>query len=326
MTASEARLVGELRRRRDRLAELADGSAEDRLVELLRRVDRVLGDAEQGHWGLCSRCHEGIDPARLAADPFASVCLECLSPEERRALELDLQKAAAVQRQLLPPREQTHCGWQIAWLWEPHGAVSGDHLDVLPPSCEGAPAFALLGDVAGKGVAASFLQAHLHALFRALAAPGSSLIELLARANRLFFASTSAASYATLIALRLVADGTAEIANAGHPRPLLADRRGVRPIEGSGLPLGLFEDASYATRTITLAPGDTLLLYSDGLSEAATAREEYGIGRAAAALRRTYQLPLPELLAACRDDVAAFLAGEPRSDDLSLLAVRRLDG
>jgi sigma-B regulation protein RsbU (phosphoserine phosphatase) len=322
MTPGEERLLEVLLSRRERLAEAAAESPEERLVELLRRVDSALG-REVAEWSLCRVCGEQMSPEQIAADPLIKVCLECLSPEERRALERDLEKAAGVQRTLLPPRELAHSGWEAAWLWEPRGAVSGDHIDFLPPRSPGDPVHLLLGDVAGKGVAASFLQAHLHALFRALAGPDIAIDELLSRVNRHFFEATSAASYATLIALRLDPDGRVELANAGHPRPLLADRRGVRPIEGSGLPLGLFQHAEYVGREVRLAPGDTLLLYSDGLTEAARDEEEYGIGRAAAALRRAARLPLAELLTACRLDLETFLEGTPRSDDLSLLAVRR---
>ena len=120
-----------------------------------------------------------------------------------------------------------------------------------------------------------------------------------------------------------IADGTLEMANAGHPRPLLADRRGVRPVEGADLPLGLFCETEYEHRQLRLAPGDTVLLYTDGWTEAETARGEYGVGRAAAALARAARLPLPDLLAACRDDMEAFLGGAERPDDLTLLAIRR---
>ena len=131
--------------------------------------------------------------------------------------------------------------------------------------------------------------------------------------------------YATLLAARLYTGGRVELASAGHTRPLLADHRGVRPVEGSGLPLGLFCDAEYVTRDLQLAPGDTLLFYTDGWTEAATDEEgEYGIGRAAAVLRRVKNQPLAELLAACRKDMEEFLNGAPLGDDLTLLALRRV--
>jgi sigma-B regulation protein RsbU (phosphoserine phosphatase) len=323
VTELEARVRDRLVARRGELAELARTNRDLDLVELVERVDTALHDIDGGSWGICEVCHDHISERTLEADPLVRICLECLTTEARRALERDLEAAAKVQRQLLPARHGTVDGWEIAFLWEPLGAVSGDHVDLVRPSCEGEPHHLLLGDVAGKGVAASLLQTHLHALFRALAPGTAPLAELVGRANRIFAEATSAAAYATLATLRLHRDGRAEIANAGHPRPLLADRRGVRPVEGAGLPLGMFCDAKFVGHELRLAPGQTLLLYTDGWTEADREGEEYGIGRAAAAFRRGASLPLPELLAACRDDVDRFLGGSPRSDDLTLLAVRR---
>lgn len=323
MSPAELRLRDELEGRRERLARIAAEQPGERLTDLLRRVDAALDRHERPDWGLCAVCHEPVESERLEADPLLTVCLDCLSPAERRALEQDLAGAARVQRALLPSAEVGLEGWQVAWLWEPKGAVSGDYVDLLSHPGDGDSLDLLLGDVAGKGVAASLLQSHLHALFRALAGPPLAVGEILTRANRQFCAATTSSSYATLVAGRLHGDGTVELANAGHPRPLLADRRGVRPVEGAGLPLGLFCEASYEHRRLRLAPGDTLLLYTDGWTEAASAGAEYGVGRAAAALARAARLPLPELLAACRDDMEGFLDGAGRVDDLTLLAVRR---
>ncbi|MEO7794045.1 MAG: PP2C family protein-serine/threonine phosphatase [Thermoanaerobaculia bacterium] len=293
--------------------------------------DGTVSAGDQGIasvWGACARCHERMSrpPATIAPvlGPLVAVCFECLSIAERRALELDLTSAARVQRALLPAAATALDAWEVAYHWQPLGIVSGDHVDVLAPPSPGAPLHLLLGDVAGKGVAASLLQSHLHALFRALAPTDLSLCSLLGRANQLFSAATAAASYATLTALRLFDDGRVELANAGHPRPLVADGRGVRPVEGADLPLGLLAGAGYQTRELFLAPGETLLLYTDGWTEAANVDdEEYGIGRAAASFRRAASLPLPDLLAACRADLEAHLGGLPLGDDLSLLAVRR---
>jgi len=319
--------------RRDRLATVAKATGEEGLVDLLRRVDSALGRLDGGDWALCVKCQIPIEPELLDVAPAVTVCFECLTIEQRRALERDLEGAARVQRALLPPRRVTHDGWEVAWHWEPKGAVSGDHVDLLLSngllSAEGSsaePLHLVFGDVSGKGVAASLLQSHLHALFRALVhreRGGLAMGELVGRANGLFAAATSGAKYASLVAARLEAEGTLELANAGHPRPLLADRRGVRPVEGSGLPLGLFPAAEYASHRLRLAPGQVLLLYTDGWTEATRGDEEYGIGRAAAALRRASALPLPELLAECREDAKRFLSGAAWDDDLTLLAVRR---
>lgn len=273
--------------------------------------------------GRCAGCHEAIEPALHAFAPAVSVCFDCLSAAERRALERDLEAAARAQRALLPTPRLAHAGWEVAWLWEPRGAVSGDHVDLFAPAATEDPIHLQLGDVVGKGIAASLLQSHLHALFRVLAPQALPLGDLLGRVNHHFHRAIGQSSFATLVAARLDADGTLELANAGHPRPLLADARGVRPIEGGDLPLGVLPTASYHTRRVPLAPGDTVLLYTDGLTESSRDDEEYGTGRAAAALRQAARLPLPELLADVRSELDRFLAGSPRSDDLTLLALRR---
>jgi sigma-B regulation protein RsbU (phosphoserine phosphatase) len=313
----------ELRDRRERLASLAVTVREEQLVELLRQVDSALERLDNGAWGQCLVCHGHVEAERLAADPLLTVCLDCMSPAERRALERDLETAARVQAALLPPRQLAHDGWDVALLWEPLGPVSGDHYDLVAPPSQSEPLHLVVGDVAGQGISASLVQSHLHALLRALASPDLALAGLLTRANRLLCEVTLPASYATLIAARLYPGGRVELASAGHPRPLLADPRGVRPVEGAGLPLGMFCEAEYGGRDLQLEPGDTLLLYTDGWTEATANDSEYGIGRASAVLRRAKHLPLPALLATCREDMESFLAGAPRQDDLTLLALRR---
>ncbi|WP_243319914.1 SpoIIE family protein phosphatase [Geothrix sp. SG200] len=324
MTPLEARTLERLSARRDHLARLTASRNEHRWVDLMRRVDAAIGALEVGTWGFCAVCHDPMSAERLAEDPLVRVCLECLSEAERRGLERDLQAAGKVQRTLLPPARLVQAGWEVAYHWEPRGVVSGDHVDLIPPAAPGSPLHLVLGDVSGKGVAAALLQSHLHALFRALVPTGQPLPDLFKRANELFAEATSSVSYATLAALRLESDGRFSIANAGHPRPLLADGRGVRPLEGGGLPLGLFGDSVYTERELALAPGQTLLLYTDGWTEAARGEREFGIGRAAASLRRSASLPLPDLLTACRADLERYLGDAPRGDDLTLVAVRRV--
>ncbi|HOX25769.1 MAG TPA: SpoIIE family protein phosphatase [Candidatus Krumholzibacteria bacterium] len=324
MTTLEIHAREHLLARRAQLVDLTRSRREESLIDLLRRVDAALGALDVGEWGKCSVCHDPISPARLANDPLVTVCLECLSEDDRRALERDLEAAARVQRTLLPAPLLRRDGWEVAFAWDPHGVVSGDHVDILQPRGDGMPLHLLLGDVAGKGVAASYLQSHLHALVRVVAAAECSVAELLARTNRFFCEATPAANYATLVVLRLHPDGRVEFGNAGHPRPLLADARGVRPVEGAGVPLGLFCESTYEVRDLQLKAGETLLLYTDGWTEPERDGKEYGAGRAAAVLSRARDLLLPDLIAACRDDLAEFLRGVPRDDDLTLLAARRV--
>lgn len=313
----------DLRSRRDLLMGLVRTRRDRKLLDLVQKVDLALESMDDSSWSTCLLCHDAIDEPDRSQDPSRRICIDCLDPQERSALEADLESAARVQYALLPPEQLRHGPWEFATHWEPHGVVSGDHLDILLPEQPDQPVQLLLGDIAGKGLAASLLQAHLHALFRALAPSGLALGEMLQRANRLFFDATSAISYATLVAMRLYPDGRVELANAGHPRPLLADARGVRPLEDASVPLGMFEDSEYAERSLQLAGGDMLLLFTDGLIEAQRDGDEYGVARAAAALRRVrrVQPTLRELLSDCRGDLEHFLRGGRRQDDLSLVAV-----
>jgi sigma-B regulation protein RsbU (phosphoserine phosphatase) len=324
MSAAHMHLHERLMVGRAVLDELARTRSEPHLTELLRKLDDTLEELQTENWGICTVCHEPVPPAVMDEHPFTSVCLECMNREQREALERDLKSAGEVQRTLLPKTPLRHDGWEVAYIWEPFGVVSGDHVDLVRPPTDSEPLHLLLGDVAGKGLGASLLQSQLHALFRALAPMQMKLSALLARANLLFYEATSSSRFATLTAMRLYADGTVVLANAGHPRPLLADHRGVRPIEDASIPLGTIRDVTYTERMLRLASGDTLLLYTDGLTEAWCNGADYGVGRAAAALRRARKLAPRRLLTACRRDLDSFVGGAPPNDDLTMVAVRRI--
>jgi sigma-B regulation protein RsbU (phosphoserine phosphatase) len=169
-----------------------------------------------------------------------------------------LQLARRIQSALLPQNRLAFAGWESHYHYEPAGLVSGDHCDLVE-SRTGYLYF-LLGDVSGKGVAASILTGHLHAMFRALITAGLPLDELLTRSNALFCESTMPTSYATLVCGRADAAGCIEMSNAGHCPPLVIGRSGARAIEANGLPLGLFPNSEYGVQKIALDPGDSLLL------------------------------------------------------------------
>jgi sigma-B regulation protein RsbU (phosphoserine phosphatase) len=182
----------------------------------------------------------------------------------------------------------------------------------------------LFGDISGKGVSASILMASLQAIFRSLHALGLPLGELLERGNRLFCESTMAHSFATLVCGRIAPSGTLEVVNAGHCPPLVVRGGRVETLPATGLPVGLFCTAEYASHTLALAPGDLLLLYTDGLSEARNRQgEEFGAERIASVLRGTGGASGPAVTRALIEELAAFQAGTARTDDLTVMALRR---
>src|SRR5215469_18238745 len=169
--------------RRHRLEAAAIKSQTANLVQLLEEVDKALERVEFGSYGLCEKCHDTVEARRLLADPLTRFCLDCLKPNEQRALEQDLQLAARIQAGLLPAQDLSAAGWKSSYHYEPAGLVSGDYCDLLH---DGKHLYFMVGDVSGKGVAASMLMANLHAMFRALIPARLPLAQLVERANRIF--------------------------------------------------------------------------------------------------------------------------------------------
>jgi sigma-B regulation protein RsbU (phosphoserine phosphatase) len=311
--------------RRERLeAANARNGATAEISRLVAEVDAALARLDSGTFGICEICGGTMDSERLIADPLARVCLEELPPEELRRLEADLEMAGRIQRALLPPQNLAVDGWDVHYRYEPVGLVSGDYCDLIVAGQPAGELFFLLGDVAGKGVAASLLMSHLHAMFRSLVTVGQPLAQMLAVASRLFCESTAAGQYATLIAGRADSAGMVELAGAGHPPALLLRSSGVTRIESSGFPLGMFSDAHFTTQKFELSPGEALLFYSDGVTESRNASgEEFGVPRLARlAEERRGSVPI-DLVAACFAELRSFSGAQPRSDDMTLMALRR---
>ena len=294
------------------------------LADLLYEVDSAIQRMDAGTYGICDFCHEDIGEARLIADPLATLCLEHLSGEEQRALERDLELAARIQRGLLPQENLRVGEWHIHFRYRPAGIVSGDYCDVIPAPNDGGGALVLVGDVAGKGVAAAMLMSHLHAMFRSLSGTGVDPGRLMEMANRLFCESTFAGQYATIVCARVDQGGQVEIANAGHLPALLVSETSVQKIGSTGLPLGMFSASRYSVQLAQVEPGESLLLFTDGISEATSASGgEYGVdGLSSAAGRRRHLLPR-EMAATCIEDVVSFGAGTQQADDQTLMVMQR---
>lgn len=297
-----------------------------RLVELLQEVDSAVQRMDEGTYGICDACHDTVEKERLIADPLVRLCLDHLTSDEQRALERDLELASQVQHGLLPQTDTRFGDWRIHYQYKPAGIVSGDYCDLIPPASENGKLIFLLGDVAGKGVAASLLMTHLNAMFRSLARIDLELDKLLEVANHLFCESTIAGQYATLVCGRVSKRGEIEIANAGHSPVLLVSQNGVRQIEATGVPLGMFSTSRYAVEKIRLEPLDSLLLYTDGISEARdVSGNEYGIGGLSLAAGGRHGWPSNELVSACLKDIEQYSSGTRQADDQTLMAVHRVE-
>ena len=320
-TLEIAFLNSQLEERKRRLeAAMALAPQKAGLAGLLREVDSALERMDKGSYGLCEECHEPVEQDRLMADPLVRYCLDHLTGPERAALQRDLDLASAVQRNLLPQKGLRAGGWDTCYHYAPVGPVSGDYCDLIPSDGQ---LFFVLGDVSGKGVAASMLMTQLHALFRSLTGMALPLGQIVKQVNRVFCESALAGQYATLVCGQAKPDGEVEIHNAGHWPAIVVGHGGVLRIESTGLPLGMFHEGEFAATRLQLQAGDTMFLYTDGLLEARNATDEYGVDRVMNLVRQQAPRPPAELVSACLNDLRAFAGSTPAVDDLTLLAIRR---
>jgi sigma-B regulation protein RsbU (phosphoserine phosphatase) len=315
-------LRSELINWQQRLAASAQSSAEGiQLSGLLREVQTAI-DAltRKESYGVCQVCHDLIGQAAMNADPLARTCLNCFTPDQLKELEQDLDRAWLVQGELLPKQNLKFNGWEVSFHYEPAGPVSGDYCDLV--STESGDLYFLIGDVSGKGVAASLLMSRLHAIFRSLISTGLPVHKLVERANGLFAENTMRPYYATLVCGKAAANGEVEICNAGHPFPLVLCKQGVTSIAATGLPIGMFSDGQYSSAQVKLEKGDRLLLYTDGLSEARNQSDvEFGSAQLQSVLGECHALPAVDMVHRLIEDARQFCAGLPMSDDLTVMAI-----
>ncbi len=231
---------------------------------------------------------------------------------EARRLQQELAIAAEIQSRLLPLDLPSLPGIQLCGTSQACQQVGGDFFDCL---ARGSQIFLTLIDVAGKGISAAILAASLQGLLYAQILSGASLPAVAATANQYLCQRTSGEKYATGILASLSTEGLLEIVNCGHVPPLLARASGqIERCREGGLPLGLFAETQYQAHSRQLAPGDRLLLVSDGVTEMENADAEFfgeeRLEQALAACRS-----LEELLAR----VHAFRGSTPMRDDCTLL-------
>jgi sigma-B regulation protein RsbU (phosphoserine phosphatase) len=313
----------ELRTRRHHLLRATRQSGSDRRLQtLLAEVDAALDRLDAGSFGICGRCLEPIETDRLVRDPLARLCSDHPGETEVARVSQDLALARVVQRRLLPPTRTVIDGWTLHYRYAAAGEVGGDYVDVIDVPAR-AETLVLLGDVSGKGVAASMLASYLHATFRSLAPIATCTGDLLSRANDLFFDTSPPASFATLLVVTLGRDRALRLYNAGHWPPLV--RRGTKveavPLEGT-VPLGMFPAVQYAPAPLFLDEGDTLLLYTDGASEARdTEGREFGSNGLAGAMALAPSSSPFDIVERCFAALQEFGAGPGTGDDVTLLAL-----
>ncbi|HTY58256.1 MAG TPA: PP2C family protein-serine/threonine phosphatase [Bacteroidota bacterium] len=235
----------------------------------------------------------------------------------------ELEDGHAVQRALMPERSPLVPGWRLWLFTRPANDVGGDLVDFV--GLEGGTSALTIGDVSGKGLKAALLTARLQATLRAFILDSPTLVDLVSRVNAVFRRDSLRQIFASVICAGIgPGSGVVRIVNAGHPPPILIRPGGIEQMEKAGPALGLMDSAKFSEQVVDLAPGEIVLLYSDGLIETRNpAGEFFGEERLRNLLPGSCASPaavLGERLVAACDN---FQGDAPSHDDLSLVILQR---
>ena len=240
---------------------------------------------------------------------------------QRQRLEQELSIAREIQQALLPRGFRDFPHLAISAVNTPCHAVGGDYFDVFPMS-DDRTAF-VIADVAGKGIGAALLTTMLQGALTGLTL-GSDPVRVFQHINSFLCGHAEVGKYATMFFGMLDRQGNLDYINAGHPSPLLLRRGEITEMftEGS-FPVGLIPEAHYDSVRVTIQPGDTLVLFSDGVTEAADIEEQmFGVPRLTEALAGQHDAPLDQLQKKVVDSIEHFAGGASQADDITLLFIR----
>ena len=301
----------------------------------LRRHLEVLDDtakaADAQSLGICKVCHESVADRLLEVDYTSCVCLDHFSSDQMRSLEAELELAQSVQRSLLPQSVPQSPYLQTAAFSRPAQIVGGDYFGFYAFK-DGSDGVAI-ADVAGHGVSASMHVAGMHALLQALVPASTAPAAVLEQVHRLFVHNVTFTMFVTaFLSAYDPSTRTLTYCNAGHNPPLLvsvgesdqAPRvRGLRPTAPA---IGLVEGAWFDDATVQVNPGDLLVLYTDGVTEATDeAGEELGEERLAQVAQEHVHEPVVEILQAMRRELERHLHGRPAADDTTIVVQKIME-
>ena len=255
-----------------------------------------------------------VENARLTEEQF-----------ERQRLERELQVASEIQQRFQPASAPVVTGYELQGISFPCYEIGGDYYDFIQRA--NGNLVVALGDVSGKGTAAALLMSSLHAAVHAQVETHDSPVKTITSINRYLVESIPANRFVTLFYAELSPkDGMLSFLNAGHNPPLIVHSGGtMEQLAAGGLPLGIMADADFREGRTTLHPGDVLVIYSDGVSEAVNpAGEEFGPTRLYEVVARNLDASAAGIRDRIESALTKFCEGTPAADDITLVICKRL--
>lgn len=263
--------------------------------------------------------------ASSAAVAIENARLYGLAVEQAR-LERELELARGLQTALIPSEPADFPGLMFAGRWSTARQVAGDFYDFIPR--RDGSLVVVVGDVTDKGIPAAFFMALARTTVRASVAYDTPLKEAISQANQILCADASGGMFVTLYAISVGPDNwTLNCVCAGHHPPLhvKASSSQIEMLPKGGMPLGIDENQTYSSVPLKLEPGDSVLLYTDGVPDAIDREGEFfGMDRLMDVLQANADKDPQEMLAAVHGAVDDFSAGGPRFDDLTLVGMKRV--
>src|SRR5256885_1821915 len=244
---------------------------------------------------------------------------------ERERLEQEQQVASEIQQRFLPAAAPQIEGYELQGISFPCYEIGGDYYEFIQR--ENGKMVVALGDVSGKGTAAALLMSSLHAAVHAQADIHASLAKTIGAVNRYLVDSIPANRFVTLFYAELdPKSGALAFLNAGHNPPLIVHAGGtMEQLAAGGLPLGIMSDAEFREGRTQLRPGDVLVIYSDGDSEAVNPNgDELGAPRLYEVVARKLDASAGGILRRIASALTKFCQGTPAADDITLVIVKRL--
>jgi serine phosphatase RsbU (regulator of sigma subunit) len=277
---------------------------DSRRIAAFSAIDRQILDALGG------QAASILDNARLVE-----------KERERQRLEQELSIARTIQQALVPHGLHDFPHLAVTGVHHPCTEVGGDYFDVVPVD-EDRTAI-LIADVSGKGLGAALLTTMLQGALSGLSM-GADPVKVFNHVNKFLCRHSEVGRYATMFIGIIGRDGMLEYIKAGHPSPLLLRKGQVTELYNEGsFPVGLIPEADYESACLQLEPEDTLVLYSDGVTEAENVNHDlFEVSGLSHALAGKQDVPVEVLQQSVLDAVSAFARGASQSDDITLLVVR----